>query len=157
MQIFNKTTDDMVPARRFLTTTGAENALLLGDDSANLITCIEDRSLFSGLRDDVHQHFTPATRFEQHMADSIAEELWRKARYSLLETTALSAAIERDWEAVKKECPTADPAYRTYFAFRQLGPRDTACVRAGQDFESRAWRRSRADIAALQALRSKPR
>ncbi|WP_321477971.1 hypothetical protein [uncultured Paludibaculum sp.] len=157
MEIFKQTTDDFVPSRRFLKTTGAENDLILGDDSAALITCIEDQSLFSGLRDDVHQHFSPANRFEQHMADSIAEELWRKARYALLETTALSAAIERDWEAVKKECPNADPAYRTYVAFRDMSPRDTACVRVGQDFESRAWRRSRADVAALHAMRSKPR
>ncbi|QOY88961.1 hypothetical protein [Paludibaculum fermentans] len=156
MRIFNTNRDDMVPSRHFLATTSAENALLLGDDSASLIACIEDQALFSGLRDDVHQHFTPATRFEQHVADSIAEELWRKARYSLLESTALSAAIERDWDSVTKECPNADPAYRTYAAFRQFGPRDTACVRAGQDFETRSWRRSRADIAALQALRSNP-
>lgn len=157
MQIFNTNTDDMVRSRRFLTTTRAENALLLGDDSAPLITCIEDQTLFTRLRGDVHQHFTPATRFEQHLADSIAEELWRKARYSLLESTALSASIERDWDSVTMECPNADPAYRTFSAFRQFGPCDTACVRAGQDFETRSWRRSRADIAALQALRSNPR
>ncbi|MGJ5816019.1 hypothetical protein [Paludibaculum fermentans] len=157
MELFKQTADDFSPSRRFLQTTGAENALLLGDDSANLITCIEDRALFSGLRDDVHQHFTPANRLEQHMADSIAEELWRKSRYALVETTALSASIERDWEAVKKTCPNADPAYRTYFAFRTMDPPDLACVRTTQDFENRSWRRSRADIAALHALRSKLR
>ncbi|MGJ5815415.1 hypothetical protein [Paludibaculum fermentans] len=157
MELFKQTTDDFKPSRRFLQTTGAENALLLGDDSANLITCIEDQALFSGLRDDVHQNFIPANRFEQHLADSIAEELWRKSRYALVETTALSAAIERDWEAVKKECPNADPAYRTYVAFRSMDARDAACVRTGQDFENRSWRRSRADIAALHALKAKPR
>jgi hypothetical protein len=157
MQIFNKTTDDTMPSRRFLTTTRAENDLLLGEDSASLISCIEDRALYEALRDDVHQHVTPDTRLEQHMADSIAEELWRKARYSLLETTALSAAIERDWDSVTKECANADPAYRTYVAFRDRSTRESASIRAGQDFEARSWRRSRADLATLRTSRMKPR
>ncbi|MGJ5818121.1 hypothetical protein [Paludibaculum fermentans] len=157
MELFKSTTDGFTPSRRFLQTTGAENALLLGDDSASLITCIEDRALYEALRDDVHQHCTPATRLEQHMADSLAEELWRKSRYALVETTALSAAIERDWESVKKECPNADPAYRTYVAFRDMSPRDSACLRASQDFEARSWRRSRADLSTLRTSRTKPR
>ncbi|QOY86783.1 hypothetical protein [Paludibaculum fermentans] len=155
MQIFSQTTEDFVPSRRLAKTAGA--GPLAGDASDNLITCIEDPSLYSSLRDDVHQHFNPTTRFEQHLADAIAEELWRKARYSLVETTALTVAIERDWETVQQSCPDADPSYRTYVAFRNLDARDTACVRASQDSETRAWRRSRADVATLQALRSKPR
>jgi hypothetical protein len=157
MEIFKPATDGFTPSRRFLQTTRAENDLLLGDDSANLITCIEDQALFSGLRDDVHQHVAPATRLEQHMADSIAEELWRKARYSLVETTALTVAIERGWDSVTTECPNADPAYRTYVAIRDRSARDTACLRTSQDLEARAWRRSRADLATLRTSRMKPR
>ncbi|MBN9662691.1 MAG: hypothetical protein J0H49_31120 [Acidobacteria bacterium] len=83
------------------------------------------------------------------MADSVAEELWCKASYSLVETTALTVAIERDWESVTTECPNADPAYRTYVAIRDRSARDTACLRTSQDLEARAWRRSRADLATL--------
>ncbi|QOY86566.1 hypothetical protein [Paludibaculum fermentans] len=64
MQIFNKNADDMVRLRRFLTTAGAGNA--------NLITCVEDQSLSSRLRDDAHHHFTPATRLKQFRTGSIA-------------------------------------------------------------------------------------
>ncbi len=42
MEIFKRTTDDLVPSRRFLKTTATGNALLPGDDSACLITCITD-------------------------------------------------------------------------------------------------------------------
>ncbi|WP_321475958.1 hypothetical protein [uncultured Paludibaculum sp.] len=95
MEIFKQTTDDFVPSRRCLHTTGAGNWPLLGDHSANLITSIEDQALFTGLRDDVHQYLTPANRFEQHRAASIPEDLCRKAGHALLETTVRSAAIER--------------------------------------------------------------
>ncbi|WP_321477343.1 hypothetical protein [uncultured Paludibaculum sp.] len=157
MNIFKQQSDELEHSHRYLKTTDAENELILGEDSASLISCVEDRTLFSNLRDSVHEHFSPNTRFEQHMADSIAEELWRKSRYSMVECTALSASIERDWDAVKKECPNADPAYRTYAAFRDMGPRDIASLRATQDYEARAWRRSRSDISVLSALRSKAR
>ncbi len=157
MDIFKPVTDGFTPARHPLRTTGAENALLLGDDSASVVTCIEDQGLFKALRDDVHQHVAPTTRLEQHMADSIAEELWRNSRYSLVETTALCVAIERDWESVTKECPSADPAYRTDVAVRDRSARDTACIRVSQDCETRSWRRSRADLATLRTYRTKPR
>ncbi|QOY88919.1 hypothetical protein [Paludibaculum fermentans] len=157
MEIFKPAMDGFIPSRHFLQTTGAENDLLLGDDSASVITCIEDQGLFRALRDDVHQHVAPTTRLEQHMADSIAEELWRNSRYSLVETTALCVAIERDWESVTKECPNADPAYRTYVAIRDRSARDTSCIRSSQDFEARSWRRSRADLATLRTYRTKPR
>ncbi|MBN9662692.1 MAG: hypothetical protein J0H49_31125 [Acidobacteria bacterium] len=61
MEIFKPATDGFTPSRRFLQTTRAENDLLLGDDLASLITCIEDQALFSALRDDVHQHVAPAS------------------------------------------------------------------------------------------------
>ncbi len=157
MDIFKTATEGLTPSPHSLQTTHAENALLLGDDSASVVTCIEDQGLYKALRDDVHQHVGPSTRLEHHLADSIAEELWRQARYALVETTALSVAIERDWDSVTKECPNADPAYRTYVAIRDRSARDTACLRASQDFETRSWRRSRADLATLHTSRTEPR
>ncbi len=156
MNIFMKTTIEPPHSRRFTRTTTAENELLLGEDALSLITCVEDRQLFAGVRDSVHQQFAPRTLYEQNMADSIAEDLWRKSRFSTAETAALSATIERDWELISKECANADPAYRTFAALRDLGPREVACLRAAQESETRAWRRSRSDAAVLAALKAKP-
>ncbi|MBN9656534.1 MAG: hypothetical protein J0H49_00050, partial [Acidobacteria bacterium] len=63
----------------------------------------------------------------------------------------------RDWDSVSKECANADPAYRTYVAFRDRSTRESATLRTSQDFEARSWRRSRADLAILRASRMKPR
>lgn len=155
MRIFLTSADEPENRRVFTKVTKAENELLLGDEAANLLTCVEDRALFHEIRDSVHEEFVPRTRFQRIMADTIAEELWRKSRYSMVESTAVSAAIERDWEAVNKECVNPDPAYRTFVAYRDLNTREVACIRSGQNFESRAWRRSRTDMAALNALQKK--
>ncbi|WP_321478056.1 hypothetical protein [uncultured Paludibaculum sp.] len=91
-----KTTIEPPHSRRFTRTTTAENELLLGEDALSLITCVEDRQLFAGVRDSVHQQFAPRTLYEQNRADSIAEDLWRKSRFSTTETAALSATAPPD-------------------------------------------------------------
>jgi len=119
-------------------------------DTANTITCVEDRGLFDQIRSMVYQKFQPEIPYDQLMADEHAEDIWIKQRFTALSNHALSFKIEEDWDKVSARYPNADPAFRSLRAWQEI--QSTPGVVKSYDLQDRLWRRRRLGSHDLSKL-----
>gem|GEM_PF-2573363 len=110
-------------------------------DTADNITCVEDRAAFDNIRSMVFQKFQPASSYDQLMAEEHAEDIWLKQRFTALSNHALSFKIEEEWDRITDRFPNADSPFRALRAWQAIQS-DPGSMKS-YDLQDRLWRRRR--------------